>query len=164
MANITSPKDLFTHKLGVTLQMERTVVTTLRELEGKASDQELKELLSHHRDETEQQITNLEQAFSALGADAQGHKSPAIDGIRTEGEELLGKVADELVDSVILGGAETTEHHEISVYESLITQAEAMGEDDVVALLEENLDMEKHTLSEVQKKAEKHTKQTLSAS
>jgi ferritin-like metal-binding protein YciE len=164
MANITRPQDLFTHKLDVALQMERTVVTMLRQLEGKASDPELKQMLSHHRDETEQQITNLEQAFSALGADAQGHKSPAIDGIRTEGEELLGKVADELVDSVILGGAATTEHHEISVYESLITQAEAMGEDDVVALLEENLDIEKHTLSEVQKKAEEHTKQTVSAS
>lgn len=164
MADITRPKDLFTHKLGVALQMERTVVTMLRELEGKASDQELKELLSHHREETEQQITNLEQAFSALGADAQGHKSPAIDGIRTEGEELLGKVGDELVDSVILGGAETTEHHEISVYESLITQAEAMGEDDVVSLLEENLDMEKHTLREVQRKAQEHTRQTVAGS
>lgn len=164
MANVKSPQDLFEHELGMALQMERTVVSMLRELEGKANDAELKQMLSHHRDETEQQIENLERAFSALGIDAQGHRSPSIDGIKTEGKDLLGKVADELVDSVILGGAATTEHHEISVYESLITQAEAMGEDDVVALLEENLDMEKHTLSEVQKKAEQHTKQTVSTS
>jgi ferritin-like metal-binding protein YciE len=161
MAQVTSPRELFAFKLGVAFQMEKTVLAMLRELEGKASDGELKELLSHHRDETEQQIANLEQVFSALGVDAQGHKSPAIDGIKTEGQDLLGKVADELVDSVILGGAETTEHHEISVYESLITQADAMGEDDVVALLEENLDIEKHTLSEVQKKAEEKAKQTV---
>jgi hypothetical protein len=35
---------------------------------------------------------------------------------------------------VILGGAAETEHHEIAVYEGLITKAEAMGEQDIVGL------------------------------
>jgi ferritin-like metal-binding protein YciE len=39
-----------------------------------------------------------------------------------------------------------TEHHEIAVYEGLITTAEAMGEEDVVALLQENLEQEEATL------------------
>jgi ferritin-like metal-binding protein YciE len=32
-----------------------------------------------------------------------------------------------------------TQHHEIAVYEGLITKAEATGEQDIVALLQENL-------------------------
>jgi ferritin-like metal-binding protein YciE len=54
---------------------------------------------------------------------------------------------------VILGGAAETEHHEIAVYETLITHAEAMGHEDVVALLRENLEQEEHTLREVQQLA-----------
>lgn len=38
-----------------------------------------------------------------------------------------------LVDAVILGGAADTDHHEISSTRALITKAEAMGAEDVVA-------------------------------
>lgn len=53
------------------------------------------------------------------------------------------------MDSVILSGAAETEHHEIAVYEGLITEAQAMGKRDIVQLLRENLEQEKHTLTEV---------------
>jgi ferritin-like metal-binding protein YciE len=163
MANVSNPQDFFAYKLGIALQMERTVLTMLRELEGKASDEELKQLLSHHHDETEQQLANIEQAFSALGVKAEGHQSPSIDGLKTEGRELTEKVDESLVDSVIVGGAVGTEHHEIAVYESLITMAEAMGADDVVALLQENLEQEQHTLREVSRKAEQFSRQQAGA-
>jgi ferritin-like metal-binding protein YciE len=39
------------------------------------------------------------------------------------------------------------------VYENLITHADAMGQDDIVALLRENLEQEQHTLGEVMKAA-----------
>jgi ferritin-like metal-binding protein YciE len=55
--------------------------------------------------------------------------------------------------------AAKTEHAEIAMYEGLITKAEAMGADDIVALLEENLKQEKHTLEEVQQAAEKLAKE-----
>jgi ferritin-like metal-binding protein YciE len=50
---------------------------------------------------------------------------------------------------VILSGAAETEHHEIAVYEGLITEAEAMGKQDIVQLLSHNLEQEQHTLQEV---------------
>ena len=94
---------------------------------------------------------------------AEGHESPAIDGLKTEGRELTEKVDESLVDSVIVGGAVGTEHHEIAVYESLITMAEAMGADDVVALLHENLEQEQHTLKEMSRKAEQFSRQQAGA-
>jgi ferritin-like metal-binding protein YciE len=54
-----------------------------------------------------------------------------------------------VVDAVILSGAAETEHHEIAVYEGLITEAEAMGKQDIVELLSQNLEQEQHTLEEV---------------
>jgi ferritin-like metal-binding protein YciE len=50
---------------------------------------------------------------------------------------------------VITSGAAETEHHEIAVYEGLITQAQAMGKEDIVQLLQQNLEQEQHTLEEV---------------
>jgi ferritin-like metal-binding protein YciE len=76
---------------------------------------------------------------------------PGDRGHREEGQALIKKVDDGLVDAVILSGASDTEHHEISVYEGLITKAEAMGEQDIVALLQENLEQEQHTLEEVKR-------------
>jgi ferritin-like metal-binding protein YciE len=159
MAEITSPNELFAHKLGAALTMEQTVLQMLQTLEQKAKSSELKEQFSHHHDETEQQVANLQQVFAALGEQAQTQPCPTIDGLKEESEQMISQTSDELIDSVLLGGAAETEHHEIAVYEGLITQAEAMGQDDVVALLTENLEQEQHTLKEVQAATAKQAKQ-----
>ena len=64
---------------------------------------------------------------------------------------------DSVVDVVILSNAAATEHHEIAVYESLITQAEQLGQPDVVRLLQQNLEMEQHTLDEVKQQQRRVT-------
>jgi ferritin-like metal-binding protein YciE len=150
VAEINDPRQLFQHKLGAALTMERTVLEMLEKNEQEAQDSTLKQQFAHHREETEGQIRNLEQAFSALGIDPQTQPCPAIDGLKTEGEQLISQTSGRLVDAVLVGGAAETEHHEIAVYEGLITKAEAMGEQDIVALLQENLEQEQHTLKEVQ--------------
>jgi ferritin-like metal-binding protein YciE len=76
---------------------------------------------------------------------------PAIEGIEKEGETNLGMADESLYDAIILAGCAETEHHEIAVYESLIVHATALGHDDVVALFQENLEQEQHTLGEVLK-------------
>jgi len=159
MAEIGDPQKLFEHELGMALGAERKVLTTLRKLEQNAQRQELKQQFHHHLEETEGQIKNLEQAFKALGARAGGHEADSANGIAAEGEKLMGKVDEELIDAVLLGAAAKTEHVEIAMYEGLITKAEAMGADDIVALLEENLEQEKHTLEEVKKASEKLSKE-----
>src|ERR1041385_4232175 len=143
--SIESPTELFTYKLGAALTMEKTVLDMLGQLEGAAQRDELKQQFRHHAQETEQQIRNLEQAFQALGVEVDDKPCPAIEGIEKEGQTLIKKTDEHLVDAVILGGAAETEHHEIAVYEGLITKAEAKREQDVVALLQENLEQEQHT-------------------
>jgi ferritin-like metal-binding protein YciE len=154
MAEIGDANKLFEHELGMALGAERKVLATLKKLEHNAQREELKQQFHHHLEETEGQIRNLEQAMQAIGAEG-GHESDAANGIATEGEKLLGKVDEELVDAVLLAAAAKTEHVEIAMYEGLITKAEAMGQDDVVALLEENLEQEQHTLEEVKQASQK---------
>ena len=146
---LNTPDELFSFKLGAALTMENKVLEMLGDLEENATREELKQQFHHHADETRQQIQNIEQAFSALGEEPDDSPCPAIQGLDKEGKANIKKADDSVVDAVILSGAAETEHHEIAVYEGLITEAEAMGKQDIVRLLQENLDQEQHTLEEI---------------
>jgi hypothetical protein len=99
-------------------------------------------------DETQRHVENLERAFQALGAEVDDSPCPAIEGLEKEGQA---------------SGVCETEHHEIAVYEGLITKAEAMGEQDVVALLQENLENEAATLKEAQQMGRQLAQRTAQA-
>ncbi|HSD78052.1 MAG TPA: ferritin-like domain-containing protein [Solirubrobacteraceae bacterium] len=150
---LDTPRELFTYKLGAALEMEQTVLKMLGNLQEEAQDGQLTELFRHHAGETRQQIRNLELAFEAVGEKPDDKPCPAIEGIDKEGKANVKKASDQLVDAVILSGAAETEHHEIAVYEGLITQAEALDEPSVVTLLRQNLEQEEHTLDEVRRAA-----------
>ena len=159
MPQITDAKQFFAHKLGATLTMEETVLKMLSELEQKANESDLKEQLSHHHDETQGQVANLTQAFAALGMQPERKPCPAIEGLQIEGKETLQMTSPELYDLVILAGCAAVEHHEIAVYDGLIELADQLDQDDITALLKENLEQEEHTLKEVEKAFQKQTKQ-----
>jgi ferritin-like metal-binding protein YciE len=159
MASIETPNELFVHKLGATLTMEQTILEMLENLEGEASDPKLRRDLRQHHQETQQQIQNLQRIFEALGEEPQKQSCPAIEGLEKEGKEMVKEVDDSLVDSVILGGVIETEHHEIAVYDGLIIKAEQLDDDDIVALLQENLEQEEAALDKAVKAAEKSAKQ-----
>jgi ferritin-like metal-binding protein YciE len=147
---IESPRELYLHKLGAALKMENTILEMIPQLEEHAQDSQLKQALRHHFEETQGHVRNLEQAFSALGADVDDSPCPVVEGLEKEGQANLKMVDDSLNDHVIISGVCETEYHEIAVYEGLITNAEAMGAEDVVALLQENLENEQQTLQKAQ--------------
>jgi ferritin-like metal-binding protein YciE len=147
---LNSPQDVFSFKLGSALQMEQTVLGMLGDLQKEAQRDELKRQFSHHADETQQQIRNIEQAFDSMGEKPDDKPCAPMQAIEKEGKLNIKKASDDMVDEVILAGAAETEHHEIAVYEALITQAQALGRSDIARLLEQNLEQERHTLQEVQ--------------
>ena len=159
MATVETPAELFVYKLGAALTMEETILEMLEELQDKASDPKLRTQLQQHHTETQQQIQNLRRIFDALGAPPEKQPCAAIEGLEKEGQQTIKEVADGLVDSVILSGVIETEHHEIAVYDVLIIKAEQMDDDDIVALLQENLEQEEATLDKAVKAAEQSAKQ-----
>ena len=146
---IHEPTELLLHDLGSALTMEDTIVEMLQELQQEARTDEVRDLLRHHEQQTLQQVENVKRAFEALGAEPERQGCPPIEGIEKQGRTTIKKTEDELNDAVILAGAGETEHFEIAVYENLITHAEAMGHEDVVVLLRENLEQEEQTLRDV---------------
>jgi ferritin-like metal-binding protein YciE len=163
MPKVETPIELFTHKLGAALTMEETILEMLEELEDEASDRQLKQQLRQHHQETQQHIQNLRQIFDALGEQPERQDCPTIEGLRKEGKAMIKDVDDSLVDSVILSGVIETEHHEIAVYDGLIITAEQMDDEDVVALLHENLEQEEATLDRAVKAAEQSARQLVNA-
>ena len=158
---LTTPQDVFIHKLSTALQMEHTVAENLEKFQTIVQRQELKDFFRHHEEETRGQITRLERCFELLDKPAKAIASPAATGISKEADTLIQKSAEELVDGVVLASALGTEHYETAVYEALITLAEAEGQGEIVSLLEENLEEEQHTADEVKKHAAKTVKETV---
>jgi ferritin-like metal-binding protein YciE len=159
MAQLSDPQELFAYKLGTTLAAERKVHTELGKMERKAQLPELKQGFARHREETEQQIRNVEQALEAIGAPATAHDDLVAKAIAQQAEQMLGRVDDSLVDAVLAAGAADTEHHEIAMYDGLIAMAGKMGQEDVVALLQENLEQELQTLRELETVTERLAEQ-----
>ena len=156
---IETQHELFVHKLGAALTMEETILGMLDKLQAEAQSTTLRRQLQQHHKETQQQIENLLRCFDALGEEADRQPCPAIEGLEKEGNAMLRQVNERLTDSVILSGVIETEHHEVAVYDNLIIQAEVIGEDDVIALLNENLEQEDATLEKAVKASEQLAKE-----
>lgn len=151
---LNNPQEAHHYLLGAALKMENKVLEMLGKNVEEAQDEQVKELFSHHQDETRQQIANLEQAFAAFDWEVDDSPGPGIEGIDKEAKANVKKTDDALVDSIILKGAVATEHYEIAMYENLIIDGRAMGKDDVVQLYQQNLEQEQHTLEEVKRMQE----------
>ncbi len=149
---MNDPRELFLHELGDVLYAEQTLVKTLPKLQEEAADDELAQGFGEHLEETRQHVTNLEQAFQTLGEKPKAEKCPGIEGIKKEHDEFVSNESPspEILDAFLTGAGARTEHYEIAAYEGLVTMAKAMGEDDVVRLLNENLEQEKKALSKMQ--------------
>jgi ferritin-like metal-binding protein YciE len=146
---LETPEQIFSFKLGAALTMEKNVLEMLGDLQEKTRRPELRELFSHHADETREHISRIERSFTLLGEEVDDSPCPAIEGLEKEGKATMKMTDDRIIDAVILAAATETEHHEIAVYETLVTNADARGATEVADLLRMNLEEEEHTLEEV---------------
>ncbi len=137
-------EDLFMHGLKDIYYAENQIVKNLPKMIEAASDAELKKALKLHLAETETQVTRLEQVFDLLGENPRGTRCPGIDGILTEGDEVLGDVDGRSVtNAAVVASAQAVEHYEITRYGTLIAWATELGKQEVVPLFERTLREEK---------------------
>jgi ferritin-like metal-binding protein YciE len=142
--DLKSIEDLFNHMLQDIYYAENRIIKSLPKLIDAASDAELKKGLKSHLVETEGQISRLEKVFELLGSDPRGTRCPGIDGILSEGDDVLGDVDGKTVtNAAVIASAQAVEHYEITRYGTLIAFATELGHDDVVPYLERNLREEK---------------------
>ena len=152
MPELTTPRDLFLHELGDILYVERALAKeTLPKLIGEVSDTEFKSGLESHLEQTRQHVAFVEKVYELLGEEPVVERCVGFEGLKKEHDQLIEESASSLVDIVDVGAAARTENYEIAAYEGLRRMAKAMGEDEAVDLLDENLKQEKETLREVEK-------------
>jgi ferritin-like metal-binding protein YciE len=142
--DIKTMDDLLLHGLKDIYYAENQILKSLPKLIEKATNRDLTKGLKDHLEETEKQVTRLDQVFKKLGQQPQGVRCPGIDGLIDEAGEIAGEVVDkEVLDAAIVGAAQSVEHYEIARYGTLIAWAEALGHDDIVRFLTTNLNEEK---------------------
>jgi ferritin-like metal-binding protein YciE len=167
---VTDPNDLFVYKLGVLLKTEKAIESMLPRMQKEANNPELATGFERHAEETRRQIQNLERVFDALGVRPEALPAPAVEGLEAEYKGFAASAADgvqpDVLDLVALGAAAATEHHEIAAYEAAISLAGAIGAEDALPLLEENLEQERNMLQQVQafsqRLGQKHRQETAS--
>jgi ferritin-like metal-binding protein YciE len=146
------PRQLFLHELKDIYYVEQALTKTLPQLASEAKDSELEAGFKSHLRQTEGHVKNIEKVFKKLGEPVQGAPCPGFEGIKKEHDEFMQeRPAQGVADVFLTGAAARTEHYEIAAYTGLVTMARALGERDVVPLLEENLKQEKETLRKVEK-------------
>jgi len=150
---ISEPRDLFVTELQSMLYVEQKLAEeVLPELTKQISDSDFQSDVEHHLEETRRHVSNLEKAFELLGEDAKPDKSHAIDGLVAQHDKVIKNIeSDELKDLFNAGAAAKTEHLEIAAYESMISSAQSLGEQEIASLLEQNRDDERAALEKVEK-------------
>jgi ferritin-like metal-binding protein YciE len=164
VTQITTPRDLFLHELGDIMYVEQKLSTeVLPKLVSEVTDDELRDALEQHLEQTKRHLANVEKVFEELGESPHAEQCIGFEGLKAEHDKLLSESSPDLVDSIDLGAAARTECYEIAAYEGLRRMAKAMGEDRAVDLLDRNLEEEKDALKTVEKIATRVSKESAQA-
>jgi ferritin-like metal-binding protein YciE len=146
MPTMKSLDDLFLGLLQDIYFAEKQLLKALPKMAKEASNQELSQAFLKHRDQTEEQIQRLEQAFEMIEKKPRGKKCDAILGIIEEGKEVIEEVEDaDTLDAGLIGAAQAAEHYEIARYGTLCAWAKQLGKPQVARLLHQTLEEEKQT-------------------
>jgi ferritin-like metal-binding protein YciE len=112
----------------------------------KASDKTLQTMIRDHIRETEGQIKNLEQVYSALGEKPHRHTCDAAAGLVSEARKTMDEAGTDPIRDCLIGvAAAKNEHYEIASYRGLVASAQGLNHPEIASLLEQNLRQEEQT-------------------
>ncbi len=136
--------EVFYSQLETMMGAEKQITEALPKLIKLAELPELKDALTKHLDETENQIERIESIFTILDIPLKAKKSIAMEGLLQEGDAMLSNRSKSiLTDVIIVTAAQRVEHFEMAVYGALRSHAKHLNLDSqIIDLLQENLDEE----------------------
>lgn len=136
--------ELFIEELKDMYSSENQIVESLPKLIKLASLPDLKEALTKHLKETENQVGRIERICSALNLEPSENKCEAMEGLLREAEELTeSRSKSPALDAAIISAAQKVEHYEIASYGTLKSFAKQLDlESEIIDLLQETLDEE----------------------
>jgi len=148
-------QNLFVSQLQDAYSAETQLTEALPKMAAAASSPELKRGFETHLTETRQQIKRLERVCKMLDCETGGETCEAMQGLITEGQEMIAFQAEEHVkDAGLICAAQKVEHYEISLYGTLCSWADELGLNDIRDLLHQTLEEEKATDAKLTELAE----------
>jgi ferritin-like metal-binding protein YciE len=150
-------RELFTEELKDTYSAEKQALRCMQKALRKASEPALREGIQLHIDQTQVQIERVEQAMDQLEVRPGRKVCEAMRGLVEEAQHSIEEhEKGPIMDLVIVAGMQRIEHYEISAYGTNIALATALGEQEVVKLLEATLEEEKQTDIKLTEVTQKH--------
>lgn len=136
--------ELFRNGLKDIYWAEKALTKALPKMIKNATSEELVEALTNHLQETEGQVTRLEETFYSINEKPVAKKCEAMAGLIKEAGEIIDECdKGGMRDAGIIAAGQKVEHYEIATYGTLRAFAEIMGHDEAVNLLQQSLDEEK---------------------
>ncbi len=131
--------DVFVDQIEDLYSAETQLVEALPKMAGAVNDQQLRETMESHLEETRGHVDRLKQIKQDLKIDG-SQRCKGMAGLLAEGEETLGKAGGgPPKDAAIIAAAQRVEHYEIAAYGTARTLAGELGYDDAKKLLNETL-------------------------
>ena len=140
-------KDFLVDELKDIYFAEHEIMKGLTKMKDAATSKKLKKAIDLHYNQTEVQITRLEEAFGLFDEKPSKKKCEAIIGILKEGDDILEDTEEGTMtrDAAIIIASQKVEHYEIATYGSLAELARTIDREDVAEILEATLSEEKET-------------------
>ena len=161
---LDSLKTLYIHELHDLYDAEHQLLKALPKMAKAASSEDLKTAFETHLDETEHQITRLEEIFAKLELPLRAPKCKAMEGLVEEGKTAIEEDMDEQVrDAALIAAAQRVEHYEIAGYGCARTFARQLGHDEIADTLQTILDEEKATDEKLTELAMQHINEEAAA-
>lgn len=134
---------LYIYELSDLYSAEKQIVKALPKMIEKTESAELRQALEDHLEETHGHVGRLEQVFEMHGESPKRQKCKGMEGVLSEGDELVGQDAPPAVrDAAIISAAQRVEHYEMAAYGTVRTYAEQLGHSKAAATLQATLDEE----------------------
>jgi ferritin-like metal-binding protein YciE len=139
-------RDLLIDQLKDAYSAEKQALRCMQRTVRKATAPALQDGIQMHIEQTQDQIERVEQALDALGARPGRKVCEAMRGLVEEAQhEIEDHEKGPILDLVIVAGMQRIEHYEIAAYGTDIALAQALGEQQVVSVLQGILEQEKQT-------------------
>lgn len=139
-------KELYVEELKDIYSAENQLVKALPKMAKAATSEDLRAGFEEHLEQTKEHVARLEKIFKALGESPKGKTCKGMQGLITEGSEMIDEDPEpEMLDAGLISAAQRVEHYEIAAYGCVATYAELLGEDDAAELLRTTENEEKET-------------------
>ena len=139
-------QELFLEELADIYNAEQQLTKALPKMAKAAQSDELRQAFESHLEETENQISRLEQVVETFGESMKRKVCKAMKGLIEEGSEIMQEnKGSAAIDAALISAAQKVEHYEIASYGTLCAWAKILNQNEALEQLQETLQEEKTT-------------------